>query len=393
MEKIQHQTKIKPSIEQIKGYNYINSNDFEDWQYQMRNQVDTLEDLKKYINVTTEEEEGINNTTAKWGTTPYFASLMDPDNPQCPIRKQIVPSKHEQENRYGMENYLVFKENRAEDEDRPDTIARQYEDRIAFTVVNKCGIYCRHCFRKELVVDESLQLRFDVDEGLEWIKNHPELREVLVTGGDPLLLPDEQIEYIIRRLREIPHIEMIRFGSRLPIVLPHRITSGLQKVLGRYHKVPIWLNTQCNHASEITERTAQAVWDLLTCGINVGNQAVLMKGINDDKKSFQELHQKLINIRIRPYYVFYLEPAPGIDHFRTPVEKGAELIRDTLRGHTSGLAQPMYVIATNIGKIPLMPDYYIVDKDTEKYTLRNHRGETTTLPNVSEYGAEGAILH
>ncbi len=385
---------ITSSQPEIKRDNYTGTNQLEEWQHQIRNQVDTLKDLKKYINVTQEEEEAITSTTAKWGTTPYFASLMDPDNPNCPIRKQIVPSKYEQQNRYGIENYLVYKENRAGDEKRPDTIARQYHDRIAFTVVNICGIYCRHCFRKELVVDKSLKLRFDVDEGLDWIREHTELREVLVTGGDPFLLPDEQIEYIVRKLREIPHIEMIRFGSRMPIVLPHRITKGLQRVLGDFHKVPIWLNTQCNHAREITEKTAQAVWDLLTCGVNVGNQAVLLKGINDDKKSFQELHQKLLNIRIRPYYVFYLEPAPGIDHFRTPVEKGAELIRDTIRGHTSGLAQPMYVIATKIGKIPLMPDYYIVGKDEENYTLRNYKGEFTTIPNITENDVmENTTIH
>jgi len=356
----------------------------EDWQEQMRSQVDTLVELERYINVTREEREAIASTTARWGTTPYFASLMDPDDPVCPIRRQVIPSKNEEKNRYGIENYLVYKENRAGEEERPDTIARQYRDRIAFTVVNTCGIYCRHCFRKELVVDKSLKLRLDIDEGLKWIREHREVREVLVTGGDPLLLPDEEIDYIVKKLREISHIEMIRLGSRLPIILPQRITEGLRRVLGVYHKVPIWLNTQCNHAKEITEHTARAVWGLLTSGVNVGNQAVLLKGINDDEKSFKELHQKLLTIRIRPYYVFYLEPAPGIDHFRTPVEKGAELIRDTLRGHTSGLAQPMYVVATNIGKIPLMPDYYIQEKNDEEYILKNHRGETTTLPNIPE---------
>ena len=354
----------------------------EDWKWQMQNQVNTLAKLKEYINVTAEEEAAINNCTTRWGTTPYFVSLMDKDDPNCPIRKQVIPSKHEQENVFGIDNYLVYKENRDSGEVRPDTIARQYHDRIAFTIVDKCGIYCRHCFRKELVVDDSMQLRFDIDEGLDWIREHTEIREVLVTGGDPLLLSDDKIEYIIRKLREIPHVELIRFGSRLPIVLPHRITPGLKKVLGGYHKVPIWINTQCNNAKEITDRTAEAVWDLLTCGVNVGNQAVLMKGINDDNKSFQELHQKLTTIRIRPYYVFYLEPAPGIDHFRTPVEKGAELIRDSLRGHTSGLAQPMYVIATNIGKIPLMPDYYIKEKNEKEYILQNYKGQTTTLANI-----------
>ena len=199
-----------------------------------------------------------------------------------------------------------------------------------------------------------------------------------------LLLSDDKLEYLVSKLREIPHIEMIRIGSRLPIVLPHRITEGLKKAIGGFHKVPVWINTQCNHQKEITEKTAKAVYELMSCGINVGNQAVLLKGINDDVDTFRELHQKLLRTRIRPYYVFYCEPAPGIDHFRTTVEKGAELIRDSLRGHTTGLAQPMYVLATNIGKIPLMPDYYIVDKNEKEYTVRNHKGETTTIPNIPE---------
>jgi lysine 2,3-aminomutase len=233
-------------------------------------------------------------------------------------------------------------------------------------------------------VDHKLTLRFDVEEGLQWIGEHGEIRDVLITGGDPFIFSDDEIEYVIRKLREIPHIEMIRFGTRMPIVLPHRITDGLKKVLSGFHRVPIWVNTQCNHPNEITEHTAKAVYDLLSCGVNVGNQAVLLKGINDDVETFRKLHQKLLSIRIRPYYVFYCEPAPGIDHFRTPVEKGAELIRDAIRGHTTGLAQPMYVIATNIGKIPLMPDYYIVEKDEKMYTLRNYKGEYTTMPNIPE---------
>lgn len=356
----------------------------EEWKEQLANSVNTLEKLKEYINLTPEEEEAIKTLDTTWGTTPYFASLMDADDPNCPIRRQIVPSLKENENKYGIDNYLIWKENRDNEENRPDTIARQYKDRVAFTVLDHCGIYCRHCFRKEVVVNHDFDLRFDVDEGLNWIREHKEVRDVLVTGGDPLLLSDEKIEYIITKLREIPHIEMIRIGSRTPIVLPQRITKGLKKVLGGYHKVPIWLNTQCNNPKEITEKTAKAVYELMTCGVNVGNQAVLLKGINDDVETFRELHQKLLSIRIRPYYVFYCEPAPGIDHFRTPVEKGAELIRDALRGHTTGLAQPMYVIATNVGKIPLMPDYYIIDKNDKEYKLRNHRGEYTTLPNIPE---------
>jgi len=356
----------------------------EEWVEQLKNSVNTLDRLKAVIEVSLEEEKAINTLNTKWGTTPYFASLMDPDNPDCPIRKQVIPSMQETENRYGIPNYLIWEENRDTEEVRPDCIARQYHDRIAFTVTDVCASYCRHCFRKELVVDRNLKLRFDLEEGIEWISEHEEIRDVLITGGDPFILSDDKIEYLICKLREIPHIEMIRFGTRTPIVLPHRITDGLKNILGSYHRVSIWVNTQCNHPKEITEKTARAVFDLLSCGVNVGNQAVLLKGINDDVETFRVLHQKLLAIRIRPYYVFYCEPAPGIDHFRTPVEKGAELIRDALRGHTTGLAQPMYVIATNIGKIPLMPDYYIIKKSEKEYKLKNYQGIYTTWPNMPE---------
>ena len=356
----------------------------EDWQNQLHNLVDTLERLKQYIQVSAEEEEAITSMRTKWGTTPYFAALMDPEDPSCPIRRQVIPSQLERQNEFGVENYLIWKENRDTEEVRPDSIARQYHDRVAFTVTDVCANYCRHCFRKEAVVDRELKLRMDVDEGLAWIRDHAEVRDVLITGGDPFILSDEKIEYLIRKLREIPHLQMIRFGTRSPIVLPQRITPNLQKIMDGFHRVPLWINTQCNHPKEITAETARAVFDLLRCGVNVGNQAVLLKGINDDVDTFRELHQKLLTIRIRPYYVFYCEPAPGIDHFRTPVEKGAELIRDAIRGHTTGLAQPMYVVATNIGKIPLMPDYYIVDKNEKEYTLQNYQGKRTHWPNIPE---------
>jgi len=356
----------------------------EAWKEQLHNHVNTVDRLKEYIHVTSEEEEAIRALNTKWGTTPYFASLMDPDDPDCPIRKQVIPSMKERENTFGIPNYLIWKENRDTEEVRPDSIARQYYDRIAFTVTDVCANYCRHCFRKEVVVDRELKLRMDVDEGIAWIRDHEEIRDVLITGGDPFILSDDKIEYIVRKLREIPHLEMIRFGTRAPIVMPQRITEGLKNILRPFHRIPIWINTQCNHPNELTEETARVVYELLTCGVNVGNQAVLLKGINDDVATFRKLHQKLLTVRIRPYYVFYCEPAPGIDHFRTPVEKGAELIRDAIRGHTTGLAQPMYVIATNIGKIPLMPDYYIVDKNEKEYTLRNYKGQETQWPNMPE---------
>lgn len=356
----------------------------ENWKDQIRNMVNSLERLEEYVNVTPDEKEAITTMQTTWGTTPHMASLMDKDDPNCPIRMQAIPSMKEQHNEYGIDNYLVWKENRETEEVRPDCIARQYVDRVAFTVTDMCANYCRHCFRKELVVDRDLELRFDLQEGLDWIADHPEVRDVLITGGDPLLLSDDRIAHLVNSLREIDHVEMIRFGSRAPVALPQRITPGLLNALGGDHRVPIWLNTQCNHPKELTERTRKAVYELMTSGVNVGNQMVLLKGINDDVETFRTLHQKLLQYRIRPYYVFYCEPAPGIDHFRTSIEKGAELIRDGIRGHTTGLAQPMYVCATNIGKIPLMPDYYLVEKNEKEYTFRNYKGQLTTMPTIED---------
>jgi lysine 2,3-aminomutase len=354
------------------------------WLKQLQDSVNTLDRLREYIKVTPEEEDAIENLEGTWGTTPYFASLMNPDDPACPIRRQVVPSLKENENRYGVKDYLLWKENRATDEVRPECIGRQYKDRVAFLVTDVCANYCRHCFRKELVVARGVRFRFNIEEGLEWLREHTEVRDVLLTGGDPFLLSDERLEYIIRKVREIPHVEMLRFGTRAPIVLPHRITDGLRKILGGNHPKPIWINTQCNHPKELTDETRQAVYDLLTCGVNVGNQAVLMRGINDDPETFRALHQKLVHQRIRPYYVFYCEPAPGIDHFRTPPLRGAELIRDCLRGHTTGLATPLYCVATHIGKILLMPDYTITETTDEHIVLRNYKGEETRLPQIPE---------
>jgi len=346
----------------------------EEWQEQIKNSVNTIERIKTFINLTSKEAFAIQNINAKWGTSPYFASLMDKNNSDCAIRKQVIPSIKETKTKYGIQNYLIWKENRIESDACPDSIARQYKDRVAFTVTDVCLSYCRHCFRKELIIDRSMNLRIDVSDGLNWISDHQEIRDVLITGGDPFILSDEELEYIIRKLREIKHIEMIRIGTRAPIVLPQRITNKLKKVLRSYHKVPIWINTQCNHPKEITEQTAEAVYKLITCGVNVGNQSVLLKGINDDIQILRKLNQKLLSIRIRPYYLFYCEPAPGVDHFRTTIERGAELIRDALQGHTTGLAIPMYVVATNIGKIPLMANYYIENKSDNEYTLTNYEG-------------------
>jgi lysine 2,3-aminomutase len=366
----------------------------DEWKKQLSGMVKTVDQLRSYIDVTPKEVSDIEQAKAKkltWGATPYYASLMDQNDPNCPIRKQIVPCFTEEGAKYERENYLYWKENRGkdgqggpfDDDGRPASIARQYHDRIAFTVLDNCPVYCQFCFRIEATQHKQKELRFarHIEAGFEWIAEHTEIRDVLITGGDPLTLSDKKIEDIVTRLRAIPHVEIIRFGSRVPVALPQRITPSLMKILGGFHRVPIWVNTHFNHPAEITEASARAVYDLLSCGVQVGNQAVLLKGVNDDEKVFIDLHKKLLTIRVRPYYLFYCEAAPGAGRFMTTVERGAELIQ-ALRGHTTGLAQPMYVLATKIGKINLGPSSSIIAQDEDSYTLRNHRGETINIPVI-----------
>jgi lysine 2,3-aminomutase len=360
------------------------------WQEQIKNMVNSLEKLSQYIDITPDEKEAIKTLDMRWGTTPYYASLMDKNDPDCPIRKMVIPSMKENENEHGIPNYLVFKENRektdrfGENEKRPDSVARQYDDRVAFTITDVCSSYCRYCFRREAVIDQELRLRFDVDEGLEWIRNHEEIRDVLLTGGDPLMLSDKDIKYLIDNLRSIPHLEMIRIHTKMAITCPQRITKNLLEILGQEHDIPIWINVHISHPKEITDKVKKVIWDITHTGINVGNQGVVLKGINDDVGTFRKLHQKLLTVRIRPYYMFHCQLAPGVDHFRAPVEKGAELIRDGIRGHTTGLAQPMYAVSTNYGKIPLMPDYYIKGNGGVRYKLRSYKDDITYLPYIPE---------
>ncbi len=354
----------------------------ESWTEQIRHRIDTLDRLERYIHVTDEEREAIATLDGRWGTTPHFAALMDPRDPACPIRRQIVPSPAERENRYGRPDFLSWVEQGAGD--TPDCIVKAYPDRAVFLVSTRCASYCRHCFRRELILKRGHRLRPDLDEGLRWLRDHPEIRDVLISGGDPFMLPDRAIGRLIRKLREIPHLALIRIGTRIPVVLPQRVTPALLKTLRGYHRIPIWINIQCNHPREITERMSRAVYDLLSCGVNVGNQAVLLRGINDDPETFRELHRRLLTIRVRPYYLFYCDFAPGIDHFRTPLEKGAALIRDALQGRITGLAQPQYVVSTNIGKIPIPDREAVIERTEGGYRLRNNRNETTTLPAVPD---------
>ena len=317
-----------------------------DWKKEIVSDVSVLSSL---INLTNDEILALNTVKNKWATTKHFISLMNKNLSSCPIRKQVIPSI--KENVKGNEDYLLWKENR-KDSSIPDCIARQYNDRIAFLVSNVCSSYCRYCFRKEVILDSLINLYLSFDQGFSWIKNHPEIRDVLITGGDPLMLSNDKLHYIIGNLQEISHIEMIRIGTRIPVVLPKRIDDEFLDILKKFQRIPIWINIQCNHPKEITPELKDIVFKLLCCGVNVGNQAVLLKGINDDVDTLRILHQKLLSIRVRPYYLFQCEPAPGNDHFIVPMKKGCELIDNSLLKHTTGMARPHYVLATNKGKIP-----------------------------------------
>ncbi|MEW5908826.1 MAG: KamA family radical SAM protein [Thermodesulfobacteriota bacterium] len=321
----------------------------EEWFEQIHNSVNTVERLSSFISVTDDEKNAIHLTRTRWGTTPHFASLMDKDDPECPIRRQVIPSMEEVRS-MPLNGAEKPHEYQRDTEDMPGSILRKYPDRVAFLVTDRCAGYCRYCFRKDMVMNPDRRVRLNVDEGLRWIQKNREIRDVLITGGDPFILSDDRIEHLVRKLREISHVEMIRFGTRTPILLPQRITAKLKKAIGGFHRIPVWVNIQCNHPKEITGETARAVYDLISWGINVGNQAVLLKGINDDLETFTLLHRKLLSVRVRPYYLFHCEPAPGNHHFRTRVAAGIELIRKGLYGHASGLARPMYAIDSEDGK-------------------------------------------
>ncbi len=359
-----------------------------DWQYQVRNRITTIEGLKQYINLTPEEEAHIRLVEEEfsWHISPYYASLMDKDDPNCPIRKQAVPDIAELHDPLGVIDPLE----ETKHEPAPNVI-RVYPDRIAWCVSNQCAMLCRHCLRKRMVAREQEEnaegssRAFDFsararDAALDYIAATPEIRDVLLTGGDPLLYPDEVVEDIVSRLRAIEHVEIIRIGSRTPCTMPQRITEDLCHMLEQYH--PLWLNTQFNHPKELTPEATEACARLANAGIPLGNQSVLMRGINDDPETMTALVQGLVKMRVRPYYLYQCQILSGTAHFRTPVETGIEIIRN-LRGFTTGFAVPRYVLDTPYGKVPMAPQY-MVGRDDEAVYLQNFEGKVWREPNPKD---------
>lgn len=349
--------------------------DWNNWIWQQQQRVRNLEMLRKVVNVTDEEAKAYEGSVEMFNMsiTPYYASLMDPDDPNCPIRLQAVPKLGELHVApEDMEDPL------AEERDMPvPGLTHRYPDRVLFYTTHNCAMYCRFCTRKRKVSDpgSAAQMK-QLDGALEYIRNHPEIRDVVVSGGDPLSNSDERLDYILGSLRAIPHIEMFRLGTRNLVTLPQRITDDFIYMLRKHH--PVYVNTHFNHPKECTREAYDACRRLADAGVPISNQAVLLKGVNDDVKTFKELNHKLLMMRVRPYYIYQCDLSQGIGHFRTPIEKGFEII-EGLRGHTSGLAVPHMVIDApgGGGKIPILPQYFL-GKEGRKVTLRNFRNQKFT---------------
>lgn len=342
-----------------------------DWHWQISHRITTVEELSQVIPLTDDERAGTNHCleTLRMAITPYYASLIDPDDPNCPIRKQAVPSPHELHvGEFDLHDPLH------EDTDSPVAgLTHRYPDRVLLLVTDQCSTYCRHCTRRRLAgqTDQALPLdRFK--KALEYIRSNPQIRDVLISGGDPLTLSDERLEFILSNLRAIPHVEIIRIGTRVPVVLPMRITDNLVNTLSKYH--PLWLNTHFNHPKELTQEAARALAKLANAGIPLGNQSVLLRGVNDCPNIMKKLVQELVKNRVRPYYLYQCDLSTGIEHFRTSVAKGIEII-ESLRGHTSGYAVPTYVVDApgGGGKIPVSPQY-LISMGANKVVLRNYEG-------------------
>jgi lysine 2,3-aminomutase len=353
--------------------------EWNDWRWQNRHRVRTLADLGRMIELSGEETAAIKRHTGALpvGITPYYASLLDRHDPQQPLRRTVVPVLGEYDLSRG-ENEDPL----AEDAHSPvPGLVHRYPDRVLLLVTNFCSVYCRYCTRARMVgsAGERSVRKSDIEAALEYIEQTKAVRDVLISGGDPLSLDDERLEYILRRLRRIPHVEFIRIGSKQPVVQPMRITPSLTRILKKYH--PLWMSLHFTHDSEITPEVAEACGRLADAGIPLGSQTVLLKGVNDDVETLKALMHALLRIRVKPYYLYQCDPISGSAHFRTSVAKGVELIRG-LRGHTTGYAVPTFVVdaPNGGGKTPIGPDY-VIGYEGEDLLLRSYDGGIYRYPD------------
>ncbi|MGB5628819.1 MAG: KamA family radical SAM protein [Woeseiaceae bacterium] len=359
-----------------------------DWRWQNRNRIRTLAELARMIELSDEESEAIRRHTGSLpvGITPYYASLLDPQNPNQGLRRTVVPVLGEFETTPG-ENEDPL----GEDSHSPvPGLVHRYPDRVLLLVTNFCSVYCRYCTRGRMVgsVGERSVKKGDIELALDYIQRTTTIRDVLISGGDPLSLDDDRLEYVLKRLRKIKHVEFIRIGSKQPVVQPMRITPELTRMLKRYH--PLWMSLHFTHADELTPEVAEACARLADAGIPLGSQTVLLKGVNDDLDSLRTLMHGLLRNRVKPYYLYQCDPISGSAHFRTPVSKGVELIRG-LRGYTTGYAVPTFVVdaPNGGGKIPIAPDY-VSGYDGEELLLKSYDGGTYRYPDSGQRLIVGA---
>lgn len=352
-----------------------------DWRWQLSHRLNSAEDFEQILTLTESERKALSQPGLfRVDITPYFASLIDPSNPQDPVRKQIIPTAGEISPFTG-----EMGDSLAEDAHSPvPGLVHRYPDRVLMLVTTQCASYCRYCTRSRIVGDPSQTFSSkDFEAQLDYLRNTPQVRDVLLSGGDPLTLAPRVLERLLTALREIPHIEIIRIGSRVPVFMPQRITEELTNMLQKFH--PLWINIHVNHPNEITAELAEACDKLTRAGIPLGNQSVLLAGVNDDPFIQRKLVHDLVSIRVRPYYLYQCDLVHGAGHFRTPVGKGIEII-EALRGHTSGYAVPTYVVDApgGGGKIPLSPNYLLSYSD-HKVVLRNYEGYITTYEEPTDY--------
>ena len=358
---------------------------WKDWKWQMKHNVRDIQTFQKLLGIQfgAEERKELEETLDKFplSVPPYYISLIDVDDYQNdPVYKQSFPSSSElMVSDYDMSDPL------AEDKDSPAPgITHRYPDRVLFTISNVCSMYCRHCTRKRKVGDvDFIPNKGMIKAGISYIKKTPQVRDVLLSGGDPFLLSDEYLDWIIGEIQAISHVEVVRIGTRTPVVLPYRITDDLVTMLKSHH--PLWINTHFNHPREVTASSREALAKLADAGIPLGNQSVLLAGVNDCPRIMRALVHKLVQNRVRPYYLYQCDLSEGLSHFRTPVGKGIQII-ESLIGHTSGFAVPTYVIDApgGGGKIPIMPNY-IMSWSTNKVVLRNYEGVITTYKEPDSY--------
>ncbi|NLB33039.1 MAG: lysine 2,3-aminomutase [Tissierellia bacterium] len=368
---------------EIELWKDVKPEEWDDWKWQVENRIDTVEKLNKIVNLTEKEKEDIAKVLEKFrmGITPYYAAHMGKDDPRDPVRMQAIPTFAETHR-----SEADMLDPLSEDEDSPAPgLTHRYPDRVLFLITDQCSMYCRHCTRRRFAGQSDDEVGMEnIDKCIDYIRNTPQVRDVLLSGGDCLLVSDKKLEYIISKLREIPHVEIVRLGSRTPVVLPQRITDDLVNMLKKYH--PIWLNTHFNHPNEFTPESMEALRKLADAGIPLGNQSVLLRGVNDCPHIMRELVHKLVMNRVRPYYIYQCDLSLGIEHFRTPVAKGIEII-ESLRGHTSGYCVPTFVVDApgGGGKTPVGPDY-VLSRSANKLILRNYEGVITTYtePQIPE---------